>query len=173
MEIHVTEQVLVFLWMTAAGVCASAVYDMFRILRKLFRMPDWAVFICDAVFWIACTVITFTGVMYSNHGELRWFVFAGLAIGGAVYFSLLSCIITKTILFMLKIIVRILMFFRKILLLTGKLFSKPKRFIKTKAGRFKKYLKHIAGKPKSGLMIIKKARKNNKNTRKINFFKKI
>ena len=131
------------------------VYDIFRIGRKLFKMADGIVFICDAVFWVVCTVIAFHAVMYSNYGELRWFVFAGIAIGGVVYFVLLSKIVTKTFLFLLRIVVRICLFVKKVALFIDKLFARPRRFVRSKAGLCVRYTRCIIKKYR----FIKKLRK--------------
>ena len=147
------------LWMTAAGAGAAAVYDFFRIFRRLFKMPDWAVFICDIFFWTVCTVLSFEAVMYSNYGELRWFVFAGIAIGGVIYFTLLSAIVSKTVLFLLRIIVRVCLLVKKILFYINRLFAKPRRFISVRTARFVKYCRYILEKPKTGFRILKKIRK--------------
>ena len=114
MEIHVSQQAFVFLMMVVTGMIASVIYDIFRVFRRLYKMPGWAVFVCDMFFWLACTLLTFLTVNFCNSGELRWFVFAGFVIGGMLYFSLLARVFSAVIMFLLKVVVRIISFFMRI-----------------------------------------------------------
>lgn len=161
MEIHVSQQAGVFLWMALAGMCSSLVYDMFRISRKLFDMPDFAVFICDSVFWAVSAAISFITVLYSNSGELRWFVFAGFLIGGVVYFACVSAVVSTIVLFLLKTAVRIYLFFAKIVSRIARLVLKP---VKPVAGRCRKCFRAVRSGIRTRIGIIKKI--NRKHTSK-------
>ena len=163
MEIHVSQQAAVFLWTVAGGVLSGLVYDMFRIVRRLFRTPDWAVFLCDTVFWLASSIIAFVIILKVNSGQIRWFQFAGLIIGGAIYFSFLSQIVTKAVIFVLRIIVKTVIILKKLLAIPKKILAKPLGFVKKRLSRgkmkIKKRSRHLKSKLSSELKLLKKVRK--------------
>lgn len=166
MEIYVSQQAGVFLWTVLAGICASLVYDMFRIYRKLFKMPDWAVFVCDSVFWIVSSAISFAAVLYSNSGEIRWFIFAGLVIGVILYFMLLTNPVSKTVLLVLKIILIICLFIKRITGRIVKTVLKPLRPVRGHLKKTRKAVKSMLHKPNVQIRLLKKIRKNSRAVNK-------
>lgn len=127
MEIHVKLQAAVFLWTVLGGIITSLVYDLFRISRKLFKTPPWVVFVSDLVFWIVCSFLNFAIILEKNSGELRWYLFFGIIIGGVIYFSVLSSLFQKIVFVVLRIFVRLFLLCKKILLVIIRPFLKPVR----------------------------------------------
>ncbi len=163
MEIHVTEQAAVFLWTALSGIISGLVYELFRICRKIFNSSDRAVLICDMLFWIISAAITFGVIFNVNSGQLRWYLFAGFAIGGIIYFFLLAGIVSKILIFIIKIIFRISMFVNRVIRVLCKPFVKFFKLAEGRIGKKRRLLKktlkayrlELTGK----LRLLKKIRK--------------
>ena len=84
------KEVEVFVNCLMSGLCAGMLFDVFRVIRKSFRKKRFLTDLCDGIFWSLYTVIFVWWIFKVNDGALRWFVFAGMSIGGAIYFSVLS-----------------------------------------------------------------------------------
>jgi len=108
LPISVANQAYVFLCSVAGGIIIAFIYDVFRIKRKAVRTRSLVIQFEDLIFWIIVAVVMFGVVYYSNEGEIRGYIFIGTIIGVILYVLLLSNIIMKVSLFILKIIYRIL-----------------------------------------------------------------
>lgn len=70
----------------AAGVVMGIYYDLFRILRRLFRFSALSVAIQDILFWLTASVPFFFVCLKCNGGFIRiYFVFFAL-LGWFCYF---------------------------------------------------------------------------------------
>lgn len=121
MPISVTNQAMVFLWSVAAGMAVAFVYDIFRITRKTIRTSNLITQLEDLIYWILAALLMF-GVVYAiNEGEIRGYVFLGIAIGAVLYGLLLSKPIMTVSLFIADILNRIIKFLVMILTFPGRL----------------------------------------------------
>lgn len=159
MEIYLSQQVTVFLSTISCGIITGFIYELFRLSRKLFQTSDFVVFICDTIFWLVSSVLSFATILYFNSGQLRWFLFAGFIIGGVIYFTLLSGIVSKIIVLVIRIMVRLYFIIKKILAVPLKIIKKPLRFAAKKTRNLKKYGKIPLKKLKSQWGLLKKVRK--------------
>lgn len=170
MGVSISDQALVFLGMAACGAVIGIIFDMFRTFRKLARPGALGVNLSDLLFWVIGICVLIGSLVFLNSGELRWYVFIGLFLGGILYFSLLSqwilkffiqvCrIFTKIIRFIFKILLTPALFLYKILIsplcrIIGKLGVKIRDFFKllyggvTCAMKQKKKPAHVKPKPK-------------------------
>lgn len=73
-----------------SGAFLAAVYDIFRIMRRVFVHSDFIVSLEDLVFWIFCAVSVFYLLNAQSDGRLRWFSVAGAAIGMFAYVTTIS-----------------------------------------------------------------------------------
>ncbi|REK69230.1 spore cortex biosynthesis protein YabQ [Paenibacillus paeoniae] len=82
-------------WMTVAvmllsGLGMGVVFDGYRVVSNELRFPRWWLPVLDIIYWMAAAVIVFRMLYASNNGEVRAYVFLGLAIGVILYYWLLS-----------------------------------------------------------------------------------
>lgn len=108
MPISVANQVYTFLYSVIGGAVIAFIYDVFRIKRKAIKTKSLIIQLEDLLYWIIVSIVMFAVIYYSNEGEIRGFIFIGTVLGVILYVTLLSNIIMKVSLFILKIISRIL-----------------------------------------------------------------
>ena len=93
----------------AGGIIISLLYDIFRALRKSIKTSDLVTYIEDVIFWILVGSFLIYLIFILNNGNIRFFIFVGLILGGIFYYF------TFSKLFM-KITVQIFTFLKRILL---------------------------------------------------------
>ncbi len=86
MEITLEYQVQGFLLACVTGVAIGAFFDIFRVYRALFRCGKRAVFFQDIVCLSIAGLATFLVALAANWGNVRFYLLAGEAIGGCLYF---------------------------------------------------------------------------------------
>lgn len=160
MSNFVLNQTQIFFIFLICGAFIGLLFDVFRILRKSFKTPDWLTYIEDVVFWLlTCIILAYTIFRYNN-GELRAFLFIGLLLGFILYLLLVSKFIIhisvkviKTIKKVVKMVLKWLSYPLKIIFtIIRKLFFKPISFVFINV-RYK--IKQIMSK------MVKKIWKNN------------
>ena len=146
-------QAYLFLIFTLNGILIGLLFDFFRIMRKTFKTINVVTYIEDIIFWIL-TGISIIFFMYRfSDGNLRFYIFIGLGLGCLIYILLLSKIVTKIFMFIIKII-------RKII----NLIYIPLKFIYNLINKF--LIKKIQ------LLYIKMRNYLTKNIKKINYKEK-
>ena len=88
MEISVAKQFAELLYAIAFGFCSGFFYDFLRAVRSVLPKSKVITILCDALFWLVLLPAAFIFNMLILSGELRWFVLAGMVLGGSVYFIL-------------------------------------------------------------------------------------
>lgn len=89
-------------WMTVAvmllsGLGMGVVFDGYRVVSNELRFPRWWLPVLDIMYWMAAAVVVFRMLYASNNGEVRAYVFLGLAIGVILYYWLLSKPVIATV----------------------------------------------------------------------------
>jgi len=102
MIISVNSQAYVFLCTIIGGMAIALVYDIFRIFRKAVKTGSLVTYVQDLLYWLIVAVIMFLTIYYSNDGELRAYLFIGAFIGVILYALLLSRIVMRSSLFIIK-----------------------------------------------------------------------
>ncbi len=102
------EQLYSFLIFTLVGVIISIIFDIFRILRKTFKTPDMITYIEDILFWIITGFIILSSIFLFNNGELRLYIFIGMAIGILLYMLFISKYFIKINVFIINVIKNII-----------------------------------------------------------------
>ena len=105
------------------GCLIGIIFDFFRILRKSFKTSDIITYIEDILFWILTGISILYFIFVFNNGEIRLFMFLGIAVGITLYMLIFSS-------FFIKINVTIILFFKKIIIKTLKIILIPFKFIK-------------------------------------------
>ncbi|NIK80093.1 spore cortex biosynthesis protein YabQ [Paenibacillus castaneae] len=85
-------------WVTMAAMLLSGlgmgiVFDGYRVVSNELKFPKWWLPVLDVVYWMAAALIVFRVLYASNNGEVRAYVFIGLAIGVILYYLLFSKIV--------------------------------------------------------------------------------
>lgn len=95
MNADIGYQVLIFALCCLCGIVIAMVFDTFRISRRIVRTGILVTCIEDLLFWLAATVILFALSLKFNNGEIRWYMFVGIALGAVVYFKTASGFIIR------------------------------------------------------------------------------
>lgn len=129
------------------GILIGLLFDFFRILRKSFKTNDFITYVEDVLFWILAGIILLYSIFVFNDGEIRLFMFLAVLIGIIIYILSISS-------YIIKINVKIINFFKMIIIKIFKIISIPFTYII-------KILRKIFFKPISFIIInIKKISTN-------------
>lgn len=119
----VTNQAYLFLIFIANGIVIGILFDFFRISRRVVKTGDLMTYIEDLIFWILTGSIVLYSIFVFNNGEIRLFMFLAIIIGIISYMLLFSS-------YVIKINVKIINIFKKILLKIFAILALPLKFIK-------------------------------------------
>lgn len=86
---NLNQAYLFFIFFTT-GILIGILFDLFRILRKSFKTSDFITTIQDIIFWIILSFLFFYVVFVFNNGEIRSYVFLGIASGLTTYILFFS-----------------------------------------------------------------------------------
>ena len=78
MEVDVTNQLRLFLIFFISGAIVGIFFDIFRIVRRAFRISDIHTSIQDIIFGIVTGIFLIFIIFVYNKGAIRWFMFFGL-----------------------------------------------------------------------------------------------
>lgn len=90
------------------GIYITFVYDILRILRRVFPHGGFFVSLEDICFWIYCAVKVFLLMYHESNGTLRWFAVFGAIAGMVLYMKLVSPFFVKYVSLLLQKIVGII-----------------------------------------------------------------
>jgi spore cortex biosynthesis protein YabQ len=90
-------QAYVFLTTVYTGIIIGFIYDLNRVIRRVFKPGVWIVGIMDLLFWLVVSVIAFLVLLYANDGEIRLYNFIGLAMGWSLYVLTISSWVIKVL----------------------------------------------------------------------------
>lgn len=103
----ITTETTLFLIFLLDGVIVGVLFDIFRILRKSFKTPDFVTYIEDILFGIISGSTLIFSIIMFNNGELRLFVFLGIILGLVIYILTISKYVIKICVKVLQIITKI------------------------------------------------------------------
>lgn len=83
-------QIDTFVIAVATGAFLGLLFDFYRVLRALYRPRRLLTALADLLYWLGATGLVFVALLFGNWGELRLYVFIGLALGALGYYRLLS-----------------------------------------------------------------------------------
>ncbi len=116
MSLSLNQQVFIFLIMALYGACASMLFDFFKSVYKIFKLPAFAVGICDIIFWVIVSISAFFTLFTVNDGQIRVFEFLAMVLGSVIYFLTLSPPVVFVFSVFLKMFKKIFSFFLKFFL---------------------------------------------------------
>lgn len=109
------------------GMLLLLIYDQIRIFRRLIPHGTVWVGIEDLLFWIASAVALSAMLYRENSGYIRGFIIGGVVVGMLVYNLLLSRLVVKISVFILK---KLLFLLSRPFAWTARLFRRPVGFIR-------------------------------------------
>ena len=83
-------QAQIFFIFIINGILISLIFDVFRILRKSFKTPDFLTYLEDILFWIITCIILAYSIYIFNNGQIRLYMFIGVFIGALIYILTIS-----------------------------------------------------------------------------------
>ncbi|MDQ6420738.1 spore cortex biosynthesis protein YabQ [Paenibacillus sp. LHD-117] len=94
-------------WMTMAvmllsGLGMGAVFDGYRVVSNELKFPKWWLPALDILYWIASAVAVFRMLYASNNGEVRAYVFLGLAVGVILHYWLFSKVVIAIVRWLIR-----------------------------------------------------------------------
>ncbi|MCL1924976.1 MAG: spore cortex biosynthesis protein YabQ [Defluviitaleaceae bacterium] len=108
---------MIFLFTIAIGAIIGFLFDITRILRRVFKHKNWVVYLEDSLLWIVTLLIVLYFVFNFADGRIRFFYFWGFTIGGSIYFACFSrfvILFSTRIANIIKSILKKMNFFTKI-----------------------------------------------------------
>ena len=101
-------QVYAFAIFILNGFLIGLLFDIFRILRKSFKTPDFITYIEDIIFWILSGAMLLYSIFKFNNGELRLYIFIGVFIGTLIYMLVFSSLLINVSVYIINIIKKII-----------------------------------------------------------------
>ncbi|MGN0385261.1 MAG: spore cortex biosynthesis protein YabQ [Lachnospiraceae bacterium] len=93
----ISQENLFLLHMIGLGAYITFVYDLFRILRRVFVHNGFFISLEDGIFWIFTTITVFVVLQTEGNGTLRWFAVLGAFVGMFIYKKTVSPFFVKCI----------------------------------------------------------------------------
>jgi len=132
------------------GAASGVAYDIFRIIRRIIKHPDFLTQIEDLIYWLFISIVIFYFILHRNNGEVRIYSIIGVFTGMCLYFLTLSRLIIKVSVFIINIIEKIVITAVHMLLipikLIIKLLSYPvkaiKKWLEREFGIGRKFIRH-------------------------------
>ena len=162
---EVYHQLICLLLFGVTGIVIGILFDIFRIWRRSFKTADWLTGLQDILFWLLTGIIVLFSIFQFNQGEIRSYVFIGMAIGIILYMLTISRFVVQNC-------VKVIQWMKKILAYPIKIFL---QFIKKMSQKPIKFLRNLLKKIKSNfnkkhLNMTKKDKKMHK--KRMNFKEK-
>ena len=97
-----------FFYTVVLGCIIAFIFDITRILRRVFYHKNLLVQIEDAIFWIISFLIVLYFILNFSEGEIRFFYIIGIFIGTVLYFNTISSYILHFLTKILIVIIKLL-----------------------------------------------------------------
>ncbi len=90
--------------------------DLYRVLSRRFRLGGWAISLVDLLYWGVSGGLVFSLLMWSNWGELRFYIFAAILTGWLTYHTWFENWVSRGIEWGVHAVEQILRFFLRMFL---------------------------------------------------------
>lgn len=105
---NIQTQSFTFIIFIFVGILIGIIFDIFRIIRKSFKTPDFITYIEDILFWIISGSLLLFCIFIFNNGELRLYLFVSIILGNLLYLFTLSKYFIKTSTYLINTLIKIL-----------------------------------------------------------------
>ena len=78
-------QAYVFAFSVYGGLIIGLIYDLLRLIRRVFHTKKILTIILDVLFWLLATSVGLLVLFLSSSGRMRFFPFLGYILGFAIY----------------------------------------------------------------------------------------
>lgn len=95
-------------WMTACGALLGLSFDTIGVTVRRYGIGKVVRALLDLLYWVAATLFVFRVLMLANGGEVRVFIFLGLASGAVLYVLLFGRSYRKLVAGVLRVVEAIL-----------------------------------------------------------------
>ena len=123
MNVIISEQIKLFIIFFTTGIIIGVLFDIFRIIRKAFKISDMHTCIEDIIFGVLTGILLIFVIFIYNNGSLRFYMILGMALGIITYLFTVSK-------YFIKINVKIIKFIQKIILKLVNIILVPIKFLK-------------------------------------------
>ena len=90
-------QLNLFLYSVGFGMLSALIYDFFKVIVLLTNKSSRILMLCDSVYSISASFLTFLFFLAANYGRFRIYMLAGIIIGLICWFLSLSNFFVKLI----------------------------------------------------------------------------
>lgn len=84
------DQFYYFVLTITIGMVAGLCYDLYKVTRGTLGLRKIGTALGDVLFWLILTGVVFVLLLLGNWGEVRLYVFLGLALGAVCYLNIFS-----------------------------------------------------------------------------------
>lgn len=127
--IYVAAQTVLFLQSLLVGVALGVMYEPFRAVRALVRLPAWLVFVQDILYFVLAAFVTFSFMLSEEAGKIRFALIIGELTGAALYLLTIGELINRLLIFVIRLLKRIIgSLWRRIFAPLLRLLSRPAVF---------------------------------------------
>ncbi|MCK8817006.1 spore cortex biosynthesis protein YabQ [Natroniella sulfidigena] len=131
-------QAFTFLNMMMIGVVIGFFFDFYRVLRGKCQLGRVATDLFDLLFCLAVTLFVFLGLIYSNQGQVRLYIFIGVISGEVIYYLTIS---KYSIIFFQRVVKLIGVFYQKIKSIVLLIYNRLKSILLKIKEKFKEIFK--------------------------------
>ncbi len=85
-----TNQMYTLIAFFVTGICIGFLFDIFRVTRRIFKVPDIVTYIEDVLFWLSTGILVILTILFFTDGEVRLYMILMTIIGAVLYFMLIS-----------------------------------------------------------------------------------
>ena len=129
----ISSEIRLFLIFFISGILIGVFFDIFRIIRRCFKVSDIHTYLEDILFGIITGIFLIFVIFIYNDGNIRLFMFIGLFLGIVIYLITISKYFIKINVLVLTIIkntvtktLKVLFYpFKKVFKLVKKAVNKP------------------------------------------------
>ena len=73
-----------------SGLSIGLLFDIFRVTRKAFKLPNLIIYFEDILFWILTGLIIIGSICICTDGQIRLYMILMIITGALIYFLLIS-----------------------------------------------------------------------------------
>lgn len=90
-SIHTQMRLVIFSFL--AGALTGIIFDFYRVIRGMERIPKFIVVVEDILFWILTSIVIFIFLLYTNYAFAGAYVYFYIVLGLIIYIKLFSKIL--------------------------------------------------------------------------------
>lgn len=108
MIISINTQLRLVVFSLLAGMLTGVIFDLYRVIRGMEKIPKFIIVIEDILFWILTSIVIFIFLLYTNYAFSGIYVYLYILLGLVAYLKLFSKLLIKIYIVLLESISMIL-----------------------------------------------------------------